>query len=138
MVRLVDLPLTIGRGDRCDVHLDDATAASTHARLAPSGGGWRIEDLDSTNGTFVDGERSAGGRLSDGSVVRVGATLCVFESGLALDADDPRAFRTQALDAEVRRLSGSDAAVLLLGPTGAGKGYLAAKAASFVACAARN
>jgi hypothetical protein len=75
----VDGTLTLGRDPTCDVVLDADNAASRrHARIAARGSAIRIEDLDSKNGTFVDGSPVARAELAAGSVVRVGDTLvCV-------------------------------------------------------------
>jgi pSer/pThr/pTyr-binding forkhead associated (FHA) protein len=40
--------------------------------------GWAIQDLDSTNGTLVNGEPVTRGRLSDGDVIEIGVTRLVF------------------------------------------------------------
>jgi hypothetical protein len=47
---------SIGRARENDVRLDDAVISSQHARLTWNGRGWVIEDLNSTNGTFVNGK----------------------------------------------------------------------------------
>lgn len=46
----------IGRTGTCDIHLDDKTVSSRHTRLAYHHGQWWVEDLASTNGTFLNGE----------------------------------------------------------------------------------
>jgi hypothetical protein len=46
---------TIGRGRENEISLEDAVVSSQHARLTWNGRGWVIEDLNSTNGTFVNG-----------------------------------------------------------------------------------
>ena len=59
----VDGPTVIGRGERADVRVRDASVSREHARLEPSEGpggtaqGWRVVDLGSRNGVFVDGAR---------------------------------------------------------------------------------
>ena len=45
-------PVLIGRAPECTLVLDDDYASARHARLAPQGGEWIVEDLGSTNGTF--------------------------------------------------------------------------------------
>jgi pSer/pThr/pTyr-binding forkhead associated (FHA) protein len=69
-------PLTIGRGGSNDVVLEgDEFASSLHARIEPRGDGVWVQDLESTNGTYVNGERVLGARrISPGDVLRVGET----------------------------------------------------------------
>jgi pSer/pThr/pTyr-binding forkhead associated (FHA) protein len=50
-------PLTVGRSPECDVQLGDPGLSRVHARLVPCDDGVQIEDLDSTNGTFVNDHR---------------------------------------------------------------------------------
>lgn len=58
----LDRPTTIGRGDDCDVLLMDDHISREHARLHQAAEVIWLEDLDSANGTFVNGERVVGGR----------------------------------------------------------------------------
>ncbi|HEX7526674.1 MAG TPA: FHA domain-containing protein, partial [Gaiellaceae bacterium] len=73
--------LTVGRGAANDVPLpDDEYASSRHARFEPRRGGVWIEDIGSTNGTFVNGIRLTRERkLVPGDVVRIGETDVRFE-----------------------------------------------------------
>jgi hypothetical protein len=76
-------PLTVGRGGQNDLVLEgDEFASSRHARIEVRGDGAWVQDLESTNGTFVNGSRVAGAqRLDAGDVLRVGETdLLVEES----------------------------------------------------------
>lgn len=67
--------LTIGR-EGCDVVLDDPEVSRRHAVLRQGDAGLAIEDLDSSNGTFVNGERVSGiAALNDGDSVKVGNTV---------------------------------------------------------------
>ena len=74
-------PVTVGRGGQNDLVLaDDDFASSRHARIEVRGDSAWVQDLDSTNGTYVNGTRVAGAqRLDAGDVLRVGATDFVVE-----------------------------------------------------------
>ncbi len=68
-------PLTIGRSSDSALQIRDDYTSTNHARLARWGDDWVIQDLDSTNGTFVDGARiSAPTTVAIGTPVKVGAT----------------------------------------------------------------
>ena len=74
-------PLTVGRGSPNDVKLDaDEFASSKHARIEPRRDGVWVEDIGSTNGTYVNGVRiDRPRRLAPGDIVRVGETDLRFE-----------------------------------------------------------
>ena len=69
-------PLTLGRGGQNAIPLDgDEFASAKHARIEARTDGLWVEDLGSTNGTFVNGARvTTARRLDEGDVVRVGQT----------------------------------------------------------------
>jgi pSer/pThr/pTyr-binding forkhead associated (FHA) protein len=75
-------PLTIGRGVSNDVPLEsDEFASARHARVEPRRDGVWVDDLGSTNGTFVNGVQIDRARkLVDGDVVRVGETELRYET----------------------------------------------------------
>ena len=68
--------LTIGRSSESALVIRDDYTSSHHARLMLRGDAWAIQDLDSTNGTFVAGQRVSGApvNLSLGTTIKVGAT----------------------------------------------------------------
>ncbi|HEX4679162.1 MAG TPA: FHA domain-containing protein [Gaiellaceae bacterium] len=74
-------PLTIGRAVNNDVSMpDDEYASGRHARFEPRRDGVWVEDIGSTNGTFVNGIRlTRERRLAPGDVIRVGETDLRFE-----------------------------------------------------------
>jgi Inner membrane component of T3SS, cytoplasmic domain len=74
--------ITIGRGAQNDVVLDeDEFASASHARVEPRRDGVWLEDIGSTNGTFVNGVRiSRARKLTPGDLVRVGETDLRFET----------------------------------------------------------
>jgi pSer/pThr/pTyr-binding forkhead associated (FHA) protein len=85
--------LIIGRDD-ADLTFDDPEVSRRHAAIRPGTGGLyrgaEIEDLGSTNGTFVDGVRVLGSvALKDGARVRLGDTTIVIETA-AVDAGATR------------------------------------------------
>ena len=81
VVALTSHPVTVGRGSNNDVPLpSDEYASTRHARFEPRRDGVWIEDIGSTNGTFVNGIRLTRERkLAAGDVVRVGETDLRFE-----------------------------------------------------------
>jgi signal transduction histidine kinase/CheY-like chemotaxis protein len=68
----IDSPITLGRSPLATVMLDDPEVSRLHARCSPVDGGFEIEDLQSRNGTFVNGERVAHQRLALGDKIRLG------------------------------------------------------------------
>jgi pSer/pThr/pTyr-binding forkhead associated (FHA) protein len=74
-VSLDDAPLLIGRGSDAAIRLDDDYVSTRHARIAASGDQWFIEDLGSTNGTYLGSQRlTQPATLQLGSQVRIGKT----------------------------------------------------------------
>lgn len=75
-INLGTAPITIGRSGDCTVIIDDDYASNHHARLSPQEGGWVIEDLGSTNGTYVQRTRVTGPmRVPVGTPIRIGKTV---------------------------------------------------------------
>jgi len=73
--------LVIGRALACDVTIEDSYASSRHARLYDRDGHVYIEDMNSTNGTYVNGARvGAQQLLRAGDRVRIGDTELRFEN----------------------------------------------------------
>jgi hypothetical protein len=70
--------LRIGRNDDNDVVIADGRVSRHHARIVADGGGFAIEDLQSSNGTFVDGAQVQHARLQAGSSIVVGETVLVI------------------------------------------------------------
>lgn len=78
----------VGRGEGCELALDDARVSRRHARLAPFDGGWRVEDLGSKNGTLVDGQAPPDSALPEFAWLSFGGLLARFET---LSESDRRA-----------------------------------------------
>jgi FHA domain len=69
----------LGRGDQAEIRLDDPFASSRHARLVRQGGIVVIEDLGSTNGTYLNEELLSGPQpLHQGDRVRIGDSEFMF------------------------------------------------------------
>ena len=72
--------VNIGRADYNDVVLPDESVSTTHAKLQRREGVWILVDLDSTNGTFVDGDQiKEEAPLAPGATIRFGDVSVVFE-----------------------------------------------------------
>jgi hypothetical protein len=70
----------IGRGHECEVVLDDAGVSRRHAEVRPSGEGWTLTDLGSTNGVRVNNQIVRGPvGLALGDQIELGSTNIVFE-----------------------------------------------------------
>jgi pSer/pThr/pTyr-binding forkhead associated (FHA) protein len=69
-------PVLIGRGNDAAIRLDDDYVSTRHARIASSGDQWFVEDLGSTNGTYIGSHRlTQPTTLQLGSQVRIGKTV---------------------------------------------------------------
>ena len=75
-VRLGDNPVTVGRAPDSTIVLDDDYVSSRHARFFPRDGQWLVEDLGSTNGTYLDRSKvTAATPVKIGMPVRIGKTI---------------------------------------------------------------
>jgi hypothetical protein len=73
---LAQAPILIGRGADAAIRLDDDYVSTRHARIAASGDQWFVEDLGSTNGTYIGSARiTQPTTLTLGTQVRIGKTL---------------------------------------------------------------
>jgi pSer/pThr/pTyr-binding forkhead associated (FHA) protein len=72
--------LSIGRSTDADVRIEDRFASAIHARLYSRGAHYYVEDMSSTNGTFLNGGQLAGeAELSDLDEIKIGDTELRFE-----------------------------------------------------------
>jgi pSer/pThr/pTyr-binding forkhead associated (FHA) protein len=80
MIYDLDGDIVLGRGDRAEIRLDDPFASSSHARIYEQGNIVVIEDLHSTNGTYLNEELLQTARpLHPGDRVRIGDSEFAFE-----------------------------------------------------------
>lgn len=77
---LLGLGLTIGRESGCQVQIDDPRVSRRHAEIRPSGSGYRLTDLGSTNGTRVNHYAVVDHLLSDLDVIEIGGREIRFEA----------------------------------------------------------
>ncbi len=69
-------PIIIGRGPDAAIRLDDDYVSTRHARIAASGDQWFVEDLGSTNGTYIGNARiNQPTAITLGTRVRIGKTI---------------------------------------------------------------
>jgi hypothetical protein len=74
--------VVIGRSKDCDIQIADPNASRRHAELRQEGSAYWLIDLDSTNGTAVNGHRAARAKLDSGDVITIGSTDMTFERRL--------------------------------------------------------
>jgi len=75
-VPLEEAPILIGRGADATIRLDDDYVSTRHARFVPHGEEWYVEDLGSTNGTYIGSQRITTPMVvSIGVQVRLGKTI---------------------------------------------------------------
>jgi pSer/pThr/pTyr-binding forkhead associated (FHA) protein len=68
-------PIQIGRADACHLRLPDTYVSQFHARIYPQDGAWFVEDLGSTNGTFLNQRKvTSPSEVRAGDRVRIGTT----------------------------------------------------------------
>lgn len=86
-VDLVGDSLTIGRSSQCDIRLHHDAVSRHHARLEAQGGAWHLLDLESVNGTRVNGRRVKETPLKPGDVIEIRPFAMNYLAGLGADPD---------------------------------------------------
>ncbi len=89
----------VGRRTDLDLHIDVDSVSRRHARLFRQGEDWWVEDLGSTNGTFVNDEPIERRQLQDGDIVRFGEAVVKFLAGSNIErAYHEEVYRLSILD----------------------------------------
>lgn len=70
--------VVLGRSRDCDVRIPDGNVSRRHAEIVREGASYWLVDLESTNGTLLNGERVERSKLSDGDRITLGGTDIVF------------------------------------------------------------
>ena len=80
--------MTIGRKHVNDIHLDDLSVSGSHAKILTVGNDSFIEDLGSTNGTFLNGSKIDKSPLRDKDLIKIGSYELKYLRGIASADDD--------------------------------------------------
>jgi DNA-binding NtrC family response regulator len=120
--------------DSVTLELPDRRMSRPHVELTQRGGQWRLEDRDSKNGVFLNGDAAKKAELEDGDVIEVGSTFLLFREQVetaVVDALLAREARGEPVESysplmrrgydELDRIAPSTLPVLLYGETGTGK-----------------
>jgi diguanylate cyclase (GGDEF)-like protein len=85
---LSERALMLGRGEDCDIRLQDHSVSRRHARIEPTAEGYFVHDQQSTNGTFVnDRQLETAWLLQDGDYLRVGNCIYRYLAGGNIEAE---------------------------------------------------
>jgi diguanylate cyclase (GGDEF)-like protein len=84
---LGEAPMVLGRGNDCDIRINDHSVSRRHARIQPGADGYYAVDLQSTNGTFVNDVPASICKLKDGDYLRVGNCIYRFLAGGNVEAE---------------------------------------------------
>jgi diguanylate cyclase (GGDEF)-like protein len=79
-------PIEIGRSVKCDVPIDQESVSRKHARLTFEGSRYKLTDLGSTNGSYVNDELCTERYLKDGDQLKIGRTILKFMTGDNIEA----------------------------------------------------
>lgn len=121
--------LIVGRDEACSLRVAGGDISRRHARVHRTGSGIVLSDLQSHNGTFVNGRRAKSTPLGPGDVVRFGGSVALVTDRLGAPREiGPGLLGGPRLQADLEplmRVAASDLPVILVGETGTGKEVVA-------------
>jgi diguanylate cyclase (GGDEF)-like protein len=86
LIHLKDAPVVLGRAESCDIRLNDLAVSRRHLAIQPEADGYYLVDLDSTNGTVVNGETIKRHKLKDGDHFQIGGQIFRYLTGANVEA----------------------------------------------------
>src|SRR5215813_9820087 len=133
---ITDSSLKIGKSPDNDVVIDSPTVSRNHLVIQRQGDRFLVQDLQSTNGTFIDGAQIREAYLKPGQLLELGDVQLRFQSTLtpvriAPSVEDRlgelvgKSVPMRQIFALLKRISSTDSTLLLVGETGSGKGAAA-------------
>ncbi|HEV8291837.1 MAG TPA: FHA domain-containing protein [Tepidisphaeraceae bacterium] len=85
----LDGSLVLGRSTDCDIRIHDILASREHCGLEAEGDGWVVVDLNSRNGTTVNGQRITRHKLADNDTLIIGRTRITFHDEVLIETETP-------------------------------------------------
>ncbi len=82
---LSEREIILGRGSDCDIQIDRDSVSRRHARVFEQAGEWHVEDLGSTNGSYINDRPIRRAPLSDADFLKIGSAIFKFLSGTGVE-----------------------------------------------------
>jgi len=79
--------ILVGRSHLCDIKIDQKSVSGKHFQLVLGSDGYTLEDLESTNGTYVSGDRVDKKKMKDGDTIEIGTYTLKYKVNKAVDSD---------------------------------------------------
>lgn len=128
--------MNIGKRDTNDLILSDKTVSRTHIKIAYADDSFVLQDLDSTNGSYLNGNRVKEAYLAPGDVIKLGNTQLefrAFDERVKIQPSSKEEFgllvgkslKLRQIFGILERISGTNASVIIEGETGTGKDLVA-------------